>query len=149
LRAAETARSPARPTRDLSAYDLNLGADEMYFSSARQIPEALGLLERAIEQDSHCEPALAWAAVCYLRLEADGPSTDLAMDRRKSVDFARRALQVADGDPGTLANVALALAYFGEDIGVMMALVDRALALNPLLLAVGISVAFSAFCRRV
>ena len=28
-------------------------------------------------------------------------------------------------------NAAFALAYFGEDIGAMMALVDRALALNP------------------
>jgi hypothetical protein len=38
---------------------------------------------------------------------------------------------VAADDPGTLANAALALASFGEDIGAMMALVDRALALNP------------------
>src|SRR5213078_4593124 len=30
-----------------------------------------------------------------------------------------------------LVNAALPLAYFGEDIGAMMALVDRALALNP------------------
>jgi len=30
-----------------------------------------------------------------------------------------------------LANAAVALAYFGEDIGAMMAVVDRALALNP------------------
>jgi tetratricopeptide (TPR) repeat protein len=30
-----------------------------------------------------------------------------------------------------LANAAVALAYFGEEIGAMMALVDRALALNP------------------
>jgi tetratricopeptide (TPR) repeat protein len=30
-----------------------------------------------------------------------------------------------------MANAALALASFGEDIGAMMALVDRALALNP------------------
>jgi adenylate cyclase len=40
-------------------------------------------------------------------------------------------LQVAGDDPGILANAALALAYFGEDIGAMMALVDRALTLNP------------------
>jgi adenylate cyclase len=38
---------------------------------------------------------------------------------------------VAGDDPGILANAAHALAYFGEDIGAMMALVDRALALNP------------------
>src|SRR6202011_4669822 len=39
--------------------------------------------------------------------------------------------EVAGDDPGTLADAALALAYFGEDIGAMIALVDRALALNP------------------
>jgi adenylate cyclase len=38
---------------------------------------------------------------------------------------------VAGDDPGILTNAALALAYFGEDIGAMIALVDRALALNP------------------
>jgi hypothetical protein len=38
---------------------------------------------------------------------------------------------VAGDDADILANAALALAYLGEDIGAMMALVDRALALNP------------------
>ena len=38
---------------------------------------------------------------------------------------------MAGDDPGVLVNAALALAYFGEDIGAMMALIDRALALNP------------------
>jgi adenylate cyclase len=38
---------------------------------------------------------------------------------------------VAGDDPGILANVVQVLAYSGEDIGAMMALVDRALALNP------------------
>ena len=131
LQAAETARLADRPTDDLAAYDLYLRAYEMYFSSAQQIPEALGLLERAIQRDPRYGPALAWAAVCCLRLEADGSSADPAADSRKSVEFARRAVQIAGDDPGTLANAALALAYFGEDIGVMMALVDRALALNP------------------
>jgi TolB-like protein len=131
LQAAETARSADRPTSDLTAYDLYLRAYEMYFSFAQQIPEALRLLERAIERDPRYGPALAWAAVCCLRLEADGSSTDPAADSRKSVELARRAVQVAGDDPGTLANAALALAYFGEDIGTVIALLDRALALNP------------------
>ena len=38
---------------------------------------------------------------------------------------------MAGDDPGILANAALALAYFGEDIGAMMGMVDRALTLNP------------------
>ena len=38
---------------------------------------------------------------------------------------------MAGDDPGILANAAIALAYFGEDIGAAMALVDRALTFNP------------------
>jgi adenylate cyclase len=38
---------------------------------------------------------------------------------------------VAGEDPGVLSNAAQALAYFGEDIGATMALIDRALALKP------------------
>ena len=38
---------------------------------------------------------------------------------------------MADSDPAVLGNAAIVLAEFGEDIGVPMALVDRALALNP------------------
>jgi adenylate cyclase len=49
----------------------------------------------------------------------------------KGTDFARRALEVAGDDPAILANAAYTLGYLGEDIGATMALVDRALALNP------------------
>ena len=131
LQAAETARSAARPTNDLNAYDLYLRAYAMNLSSARQIPEALGLAEQAIARDPRYGPALAWAAHCCLRLVDDGRSDNPAADRLKAADFARRALEVAGEDPGILANTAFVLAYFGEDIGAMMALVDRALALNP------------------
>jgi adenylate cyclase len=47
------------------------------------------------------------------------------------MDLARQALDAGENDPGVLANAAFVLAYFGEDIGAMMGLVDRALALNP------------------
>jgi TolB-like protein/class 3 adenylate cyclase len=131
LQAAETARSAGRPTNDLTAYDLNLRARAMVLPSARQIPEALRLMEQAIARDPRYGPALAGAAFCCYRLLIDGRSEDRKADRLKGVDFARRALEVAGDDPGILANVAQPLAYFGEDIGAMMALVDRALALNP------------------
>ena len=131
LQVAETARLAKRPTDDLTAYDLYLRAYAMFFTSARQIPEALRLLEQAIERDPGYGPALAWAARCCLRLCMDGRSHDLEADSRKGADFARRALQVAGDDPGIFVNAALALAYFGEDIGAMMTLVDRALSLHP------------------
>ena len=131
LQVAETARLAQRPTDDLTAYDLYLRAYAMFFTSARQIPEALRLLEQAIEYDPSYGPALAWASVCCVRLCMDGRSHDLEADSRKGADFARRSLQVAGDDPGVFANAALALAFFGEDIGAMMTLVDRALSLNP------------------
>src|SRR6516165_2621039 len=131
LQEAETARSTGRPTTDLTAYDLYLRASSLVWSSARQIPEALGLLEQAIARDPLYGPALAWAAFCCFRLLLDGRSDDPSADRLKGADFARRALGVAGDDPSTLANAAQALAYFGEDIDAMTALVDRALALNP------------------
>lgn len=131
LQAAEAARSAHRPTNDLTAYDLYLRAYAMALSSARQIPEALRLIEQAIERDPRYGPALASAALLCFLLIRDGRSEDPVADRLRGVDFARRALEVAGDDPIVLANAAQALARFGEDIGAMMALVDRALALNP------------------
>jgi adenylate cyclase len=131
LQAAETARTAGRPTDDLTAYDLYLRAFPMFLSASRQIPEALRLLEMAIARDPNYGPALAWAALCCYRLVNDGRSEDLAADNRKGTDFARRALEVAEDNPGILANTAQALAFFGEDIDAMITLVDRALTLNP------------------
>jgi TolB-like protein len=131
LQAAETARSANRPTNDLTAYDLYLRAYSLFFSSSALMPEVLHLLDWAIERDPRYGPALSFAANCYVRLVIDGRSENLEASSRKCVGLARRALEVANDDPGILANAAVALGYFGEDIGAMMALVDRALALNP------------------
>src|SRR6516164_9554038 len=131
LQAAETARSENRPTNDLTAYDLYLRAYAMVLSSMRQSPQALRLLERAIARDPRYGPALALAAYCCYRLLLDGRSEDREVDRLKGAGFARQALEVAGDDPVVLVHAALALAWFGEDIGAMLALVDRALTLNP------------------
>jgi TolB-like protein len=131
LQAAETARSASRPTADLTAYDLYLRAYALFWSSARQLPEALHLTEQAIARDPRYGLAISWAAYCSLGLVHHSLSEDPATDRQKAIDFARRALEVAGDDPGILVNAALPLAYFGEDIGAMLGLVDRALVLNP------------------
>ena len=66
LQAAEMRRSAARPTTDLTAYDLYLRALAAFFSTTKErILEALGLLEQAIAIDPHYGPALAWAAICH------------------------------------------------------------------------------------
>jgi adenylate cyclase len=52
-------------------------------------------------------------------------------NRCKANDLARLALEPGEDDPRILVNAALVLASFGEDIGAMIGLVDRALAVNP------------------
>jgi TolB-like protein len=131
LQATEAARSARRPTADMTAYDLYLRADAMVGPSNREGPAALRLLEHAVALDPRYGPALAYAALCCSLLVADGRSDNPEEHYRTGIDFARRALEAANDDPGTLVNAAQALAYFGEDIGAMMGLVDRALALNP------------------
>jgi TolB-like protein len=132
LQAAETQRSANRPTNDLSAYDLYLRALAAFYQLTKErIFEALSLLEQAIAIDPHYGPALSWAAICHVLLVRDGWAEAPETSRRKAGDLARQALQVGENDPGILANAAWVLARFGEDIGAMIGLVDRAQTLNP------------------
>jgi TolB-like protein len=132
LQAAEMRRSAARPTPDLSAYDLYLRALAVFFPVTKErIVEALGLFEQAIAIDRQYGPALSWAAMCHRLLVVQGWAEEPETNRRKAADLARQALQAAENDPRVIANAAMVLANFGEDIGAMIGLVDRALALNP------------------
>src|ERR1700737_1719584 len=132
LRAAETPRSAARPTTDLTAYDLYLRAVAIFFPITKErIVKALGLFEQAIAIDPGYGPALSWAAMCHLRLITEGWAEVPETARREASDLARQALQVGENDPRILANAAVVLAVLGEHIGAMIGLVDRALALNP------------------
>ena len=132
LQAAETALSANRPTNDLTAYDLYLRAYAMYSAShQRQMRQALALLEEAIARDPQYGPALAFAAYCCMQLVSDAAAPDRDTIRQKGIDFGRRAVELAENVPGVLADAAMALASFGEEIDAMIALVDRALAFNP------------------
>ena len=132
LQAAEMRRSAGRSTTDPTAYDLYLRALAVFFPVTKErIFEALRLLEQAIAIDRHYGPALSWAAYCDMRLVTEGWAEEPEITRRETCDLARQALEVGENDPGILATSALVLAYFGEDVGAMIGLVDRALALNP------------------
>ena len=125
-------RSAARSATDLGAYDLYLRALAVLFPITKERTfGALGLLDQAIAIDRHYGPALSCAAVCHLQLVNNGWAEEPETNRRRLRDLARQALDVAENDPGILANAASALAYLGEDIGAMIGLIDRALALNP------------------
>jgi TolB-like protein len=132
LQAAEAARSAARPTTDLGAYDCYLRALVVFHPMTKEaVREALGLLDQAIAIDRNYGPALALAAACHMQFVNYSWAEDPETACGKAVDLARRALQALGDDAGGIASAAMVLAVFGEDIGTMMALTDHALALNP------------------
>jgi tetratricopeptide (TPR) repeat protein len=132
LQAAEVRRSAGRPTNDLTAYDLYLRALATYYPITKEgLLKALELLHQVIAIDRHCGPALSLAAMCQMRLVREGWAEEPEVASRQSVDLSRQALQVAGDDPDIIANAAFVLANFGEDIGAMMALIDRALTITP------------------
>jgi adenylate cyclase len=132
LQAAEVRRSAGRPTDDPTAYNLFLRALPIYSSLSKEgVGLALELLERALELDPGYGPAVSFAARCHLRFYLDGWATDLEMHCARASDLARRALQMARDDPVVIADAAYVLAELGENIEAMIALIDRALALNP------------------
>jgi adenylate cyclase len=132
VQAAEIRRSAERPTSDLTAYDLYLRAlpDCLSWDDGR-VRAALARLEEAIERDPQFGPALGFAAVCNHALGRYGGGKGTEAHRRAALDLAHRALQASPGDAGVIANAALMLGSLGEDIKPAIALVDRALELNP------------------
>jgi adenylate cyclase len=132
LQAAEIRRSAERPTHDMTAYDLYLRAVALAFSWEKDASiRSLDLLERAIERDPRYGVALVEAASRHFEMHVNGWSEDLEVSRQKGTELVRRALAVAGDDPNVLCKAAYALGYFGEELEVAIALVDRGLELNP------------------
>jgi TolB-like protein/class 3 adenylate cyclase len=132
LQAAEIQRSSERPTSDLHAYDLYLRAlPHIYAWEKERTLTALDLLGQAIEHDPSYKPALGYAAYCYLQIDVNGWTDDWETNRRKAVILAERSVRPAHSDPGVIANAALVLGYFGEEIGAAVGMIERSLAVNP------------------
>jgi TolB-like protein/class 3 adenylate cyclase len=132
LHAAEMARSAKRPTTDLTAYDLYLRAYALALSWEKSaIIRSLELLEQAIERDPRYGSALAQAAARHFELHVNGWTNDPETSRRRGIELSRQALQAAADDPNVLSIAAYILGYFGEEIEVAIALLNRGLELNP------------------
>jgi len=134
LQAAEMRYAVDRPTNDLTAYDLYLRARSVASTYEReQFGQALDLLGQAITREPRYGAALALAATYRVDLENYDWVNDQEEEenRRTAVDLAREALSVAADDPGVLGRAAMVLGRFGEDIATALAMIDRALVLNP------------------
>ncbi len=132
LQAAEIRRSAERSTTDLTAYDLYLRAYALSLSWEKSATiRSLELLEQVIERDPRYGSALVDAAFRHFEMHLNGWSDNPEVSRRKGIELARQALQVAFDDPNVLSKAAYALGYFGEEIETAIALLDRSLELNP------------------
>jgi adenylate cyclase len=134
LQAAEMRRSVARPTHDLTAYDLYPRARSVTSTFEREhLTQALVLLEQAIAREPRYSPALSLAATYRVDLENCDWIDDREGEenRRTAIDLAREALRTGADDPGVLGRAAMVLGRFGDDIDAALSLIDRALVLNP------------------
>jgi len=131
MQASDVALDEGGPPSNRTAYDLSVHAKRLYVSAARHVPPARALLEQAISLDPDYGPALAWAGICCFRMISDGRSADPAADRRRGIEFARRALATRRADPVSSVNAAQALAFFDEDRRIMATLVEQVLMRNP------------------
>ena len=131
LQIAEVQRTWRRPTTDLAAYDLYLRALAMMLSPARRIAEIEDIFDNLLERDPDFGPALALAAAFHMNSDIMGWCEDHDTNCRKGLERGRRALTLVNDDPTIFVNAAFALGYFGENIHAMIALVERALSLNP------------------
>jgi TolB-like protein len=132
METVEIHRSAKRPTDDLTAQDLYLRAlPDCYSCNAERLLRAMVLLEQAIERDPGFAPALATAAGCRQFLGVSGWVEDPAINRLKAVELARQALQADGHVPAVLTEAARVLGHFTEDIDSAVAMIERALDLNP------------------
>ena len=89
------------------------------------------MLEQAVAIDPNYGPALALAAMCHMGSSVTaGPKSRRHPAARVWISLdgrSRRARTIRASSPTPLSH----WLYFGEDIGSMIGLVDRALTLNP------------------
>ena len=130
---AELVRAQAKPTSNLSAYDLYLRAVAAIESGPTEslINEALMLLERAVGADPKFSSAYgAMASAHWNRLMI--PSW-IPIDETKARGYeaAKIAVELGNDDPVALALGGFGIAYLGGRQEDGLAYIERALTLNP------------------
>jgi TolB-like protein len=132
LERAEIERARNKPTESLDAYDYYLrGMVKLHHGTRETIDEALPLFHKAIESDPDFSSAYAMAAWCHCWRKVNAWMLDCPREIAEGVRLARRAVELDKGDAVALTRSGHALAHLTGDVGAGIALVDRALVLNP------------------
>jgi TolB-like protein len=129
---AEIERARAKPTESLDAYDFYLrGLGLAGGFSNQENNEALRLLYKAIELDPGFATAHGVAAGCYVWSHVNGWTTEYAREIPEIARLARRAAEFGKNDAVALSFGGITLARIIGDLEGGIALIDRALMLNP------------------
>jgi adenylate cyclase len=132
IEAAEMRRANAKPTQNLSAYDLYLRALHAFHRWEKEtVAEALDLLDRAIALDPNYASAMALAGQTQTLCIVNGWSKDFEVSRRLGLALAHRALRTGENDPIVLSRVGFAMCFLGGDTITGEKLLQRALAMCP------------------
>ncbi len=132
IRTAEMERALQKATDNLEAYDLVLRGRWTYEHATKEtMEEAAALYRRAIAIDPNYARAyehLGRALFALAAYQFTEPSED---ELAEYVTLARTALRLGLGDPDTLRLAAFMIALPGGEIEEAIAIIDKALALNP------------------
>lgn len=132
LERAEIERAQRKPTESLTAYDFYLrGRAHLNQGSREAIDQALPWFNRAIESDPLYASAYAMAAWCHLWRKVNGWMVDPESDIAEGTRLARQAIELGRDDVVALTRGGHALAHFVDDLSTGVALLDRALVMNP------------------
>lgn len=132
LEQVEIERATHTPTGSLDAYDYYLrGMAQLHRGTRASMGLALPLFHQAIAADAEFSSAYAMAAWCHCWRKVNDWMTDAASECAEGVRLARRAIELGRGDAVALTRGGHALAHLAGDMAGGIALIDRALVLNP------------------
>lgn len=132
LERAEIERARHKPTESLDAYDYYLRGMWTFRKDCKiAIAAAQPLFYEAIERDPEFASAYAMAAGCYSWRKLSRWLTDLEQEVAEGTRLAHRAVELGQNDAVALAAGAHALAHLVGDLDSSVALLDRALTLDP------------------
>jgi tetratricopeptide (TPR) repeat protein len=103
----------------------------MHRGTRETVAEALPLFHRSLDLDPEFASAHAMAAWCYFWRRVNGWCTDVAKETRDGARLARRAVELGRDDAVALTRGGHALAHLAGDLDSGIALLDRAVFLNP------------------
>ena len=122
----------ARPTGNAGSYDLFLRALPLFrLSRKAEMLQSIELLDRAVRLDPTFALAQSQSAVCHRQVVDHDWTDDIEGFRRRGLALAEQALRQSRDDSKVLGQVAAALPGLEGGCERALALVDRAITLNP------------------